>query len=300
MSAELKEVRQRIGSTRQIRRVTSTLQRVAAARGRRDRQALERAERYRAALWEVLSGLAAAAPEAGHPLLSAPRGGAPCLIAFGADRGLCGGFSTLLAEELERQRARRAPAPVRLAAVGRVVQRRARRAGWPLEAALRQPVPAHAARRAAPGGAEPAGEAELRRLVEGAVGRFLAGEYSEVVLVYVRFEAGMRQKPAAERLLPLALAAPPRSPLRLAELEPGAETLLERLLPEYLWQAARCAFLHSLAAENAARQVAMSRATENAGELLEELIMQYRRVRQDSITTEMIELCSGRLEVRRN
>lgn len=301
MSGELKEVRQRIGGTRQIRRVTSTLQRVAAARLRQDRLAIESAGRYRARLGDVLGAIALAAPGVAHPL-SCPRGGGRvCVVIFGADRGLCGGFTTGLMDELERLKERQPPEGVCVVAVGKVAQRRARRAGWRVEYGFRQPSTSRLGARAArAAGAEAEGIAEVRRVTDLVSAGFLKGTFCAVHILYARFLSSLRQRPTVELLLPVTLPAPAAPAMRGAELEPAAEALLARLLPEYVFCSMLDAFYNSLGSEDAARQLAMSRATENAGALLDGLVMSYRRLRQDSITNEMIELCGARLEERRN
>jgi F-type H+-transporting ATPase subunit gamma len=303
MPAELKEVRQRIASTRQIRRVTGTLQRVAAARLRQDRLAIENADRYLAQLRRTLACVVAAAPGVTHPLMGPTRGGPACIVVFGADRGLCGGFTSSLMEELDRWKGETPADAVHVVAVGKLVQRRARRAGWRVVRGMRQPSVLQQGVRRSGSAADaiPRAAQELIREVAASVTRtYLEGGFGAVHVLYARFVSGLRQRPSLERIMPVSLREAAAGASRGTVLGPGAEGILNRLLPEYVFRWMLDAFLNSMGSEDAARQMAMSRATQNAGDLLEQLIVSYRRLRQDSITTEMVELCGAQLDVRRN
>lgn len=293
MSTELKEIKQRIGSTRQIRRVTGTLQRVAAARMASDRKRIEHSRVYLDKLILLLRAVGAAAPRTKHPFTTAHGRGDVGLVVFGADRGLCGGFTSELIQEIERFTSTR-PAEseqLRLVLMGKVLDRRARRAGFRVARSFRQASVAYVGADA--GQARTTARKEVAEVAALVVEDFLSGKLSEVHVLYSRFVSALRQKPVVERLLPISLPADPLPSLGAASLEPAAEEILAQVLPEFLDQFIFDAFLNSLGSENAARQLAMNRATENAAELLEGLIVGYRRLRQDSITTEMLELFGG-------
>jgi F-type H+-transporting ATPase subunit gamma len=119
-------------------------------------------------------------------------------------------------------------------------------------------------------------------------------------VLYHRFESALVQRVVVEQVLPLsafpglpAEAVEPASDLRLAALEPSAEVILQWLVSEWLHLSVSLAFLNSLGSESAARQQATLRASENAAEILDDLGMQFRRMRQESITEEMLELSGG-------
>lgn len=288
MSVEFKEVRQRIGSVQQLRRVTGTLQRVAAARVPPQRRLIESSDRYLQKLGDVLAAAASASSGKPHPLMRASNSGGRCLVLLGADRGLCGGF---VASLLGCMAGLAGGEAVKVIAVGRISGRRARRQGFQVVEQIRQPamVPARAE-------AALAWPPEIEQLRELAVSGFLRGEYREVHIVYGRFVNLLRQDPASELLLPLRVGRAAPDGLASAVFEPSAEDLLGRLVPEYIAQKLFNAMAHSVCAENAARQLAMHRATENAEAMLEELVTSYRRLRQENITTEMLELFGGNLE----
>jgi F-type H+-transporting ATPase subunit gamma len=143
--------------------------------------------------------------------------------------------------------------------------------------------------------------AEVTALTDQLCELFTAGTVGSVHLLYHRFESALAIHPVVEQLLPLTHLpgdgepAPTTGPLSLAAVEPSPQILAEWLIPEWLYRLVHNAFLNSLLSEAAARQRAMSRASENAKTMVGELTMQYRRLRQESITAEMLELSGGTL-----
>jgi F-type H+-transporting ATPase subunit gamma len=285
MSVELREVKRRIGGVQQVHKVTRALQMVAAAELQQNRRDLERVNRYMDALRLLFAQVGPRADAFEHPLMKRPEGDRRLLVVFGTERGLCGGFNTELLEAAQRFVATQGH--VQVAAYGRVIVRWARRAGLPLVMTRRQP------RRTMR-------DTSMAQLVARAVGQFLAGEVAEVHVLYHRFESALVQRVVVEQVLPLsafpglpAEAVEPASDLRLAALEPSAEVILQWLVSEWLHLSVSLAFLNSLGSESAARQQATLRASENAAEILDDLGMQFRRMRQESITEEMLELSGG-------
>jgi F-type H+-transporting ATPase subunit gamma len=289
MSVELREVKRRIGGVRQVRRVTSTLQRVAAARVNQHRRAIEQANRY-IELSRLLLGRVAAELQDPSDALFRPRaGGATCLLVFAADRGLCGGFVSGLMEHVADFADRSGARDLRLLVMGRIAARRARRLGLRVDDVFKQAPIARPGDESDPDEVPPAVGTMADRALDG----FRDGTFCQVFLAYSRFISVLRQQPTVERLLPPDIPAPAESRARSVLTEPGPSEILRRLVPEHVAAAVYAAFLNSLGSENAARQMAMSRATDNAGEILDGLVTSYRRLRQESITTEMIELFGG-------
>jgi len=295
VTTELKELKQRIASTRQIERVTSTLQRVAAARMARDRHAITNARAYLEGFRLILRSVAAVSSEPRHPLQRAhARGGKLiCLVVFGAERGLCGGFTAGLIEEMEKFACSRKIAPecLEVVVMGKMTARGARRAGFRVARSLPQAPVAYAT--AEPEEASKAGLKEVLALSALVTSAFLNGVYKAVFLLFSFFQSALRQQPTIMQLLPVEPLPDPLPGCRLALLEPSADAILDRVLPEYVEMCMYHGFLNSLGSENAARQLAMNRATENARNLLNQLVIAYRRLRQDTITNEILELFRG-------
>lgn len=279
MSLELQQVRRRISTARQVRQVTSALQKVSTARLANDRRAMERSRQYTRRLYQVMREVALEAPDADCPLAMPSTGPMTALIVFGSDRGLCGGYNRVLTDAMHDFLTRSAGGRVRLVIVGRVIARRVRRLS--LEVFRFFPQPSRSARAEA-----------IASIASIATESFLKDRCSEVRLLYMRFISGLRQTPVFEQVLPVELKSERGAP-PISAFEPEPRAILAGLLPQCVRQSVDHAFLNSVASENAARQAAMSRASENASSLLSDLMMSYRRLRQQSITGEMLELMGG-------
>jgi F-type H+-transporting ATPase subunit gamma len=281
MSVELQKVKRRIGVTRQIGKVTSAMEKVASARLANDRKAMENSARYTARLTALLDDLSSVVGDVDHPLLKERKAGARLVIVFGSERGLCGGFNSSLVDEVTAFMARPSVQPAGFISVGKVINRRLRRSGLDVIRHFPQPLRRNRAE-------------VLDELTQIVLNRFLTGACAEVHVVYAKFVSGLRQVAGAWRILPAPFLPGAKPGGDATIFEPQARDILYRLLPEFVRQMIDFAFLSSVASENAARQMAMSRATDNAEEMLEDLVGQYRRVRQETITTEMLQLISGR------
>jgi len=280
MSLELKEVKRLIASTRRIRQVTGALQKVSSARLVNDRKAMESSGRYTERLTGILNEICVTVPNFDNPLLAESRTDklSSLLIAFGSDRGLCGSFNTALTRELERFAGTRHPGNVQLVVVGRILNRRARRLGLRIERFFNQP-------------SRHARATCIDAITTMAIDSFTGDNFREVLVMYTKFSSGVVQTPVVERVLPAPFTPGEcAGTFRAACFEPGPDRIIERLLPEFVRQAIDHAFLQSIASENAARQAAMTRASENAADILSDLTQSYSRLRQENITMEIIEL----------
>jgi len=280
MSTKLREIKRRIAGTGQIHKVTSALQRVASARLGRDRRAIENSQRYTRKLIHLMLEICPLAADGGHPLAERRHPvGMTAIVVFGAERGLCGTFNADLLDALDSFVERRGRDHVRLIVMGTLMARRARRMGYTAELSFVQPLPRERRER-------------IDAVVETTTAGFLDRSFDEVHVLYSRFAPRLQHVPIVEQVLPVFFSGR-GGELRNAEFEPEPEVVLRRLVPEFVYQSFDHAFLNSIGAENWARQEAMSRASRNAGELLDELSTRYSRVRQEGITTEMIELAGG-------
>jgi F-type H+-transporting ATPase subunit gamma len=127
------------------------------------------------------------------------------------------------------------------------------------------------------------------------VENYLAGEFDQVYMVYNEFKSAMQQTVVVEQLLPI-------KPMDISEdyypveytFEPSEDVLLEQLLPRHINVQVYRVFLESVASEHGARMTAMESASKNAGEMIDKLTLTYNRTRQAAITTELIEVVSGK------
>ena len=282
MSVELRDVKRRISSTRRIRQMTSAMQKVSSARLAHDRRSMEHSRHYTERIVQLLRVLCFATGDADHPFLSRRHTGRGTLVlVFGSDRGLCGGYNRALIDAFDRfRRARTETTPVTAVTVGRIPARRLNRLGVRVERTVPQPTRAARAE-------------TLDRLAADVMEGYDHRRYADVHVLYTRFATALHQVPVTERVLSVTCESAKPGPFRAALFEPAAGVILERLLPEYVRQLIDHAFLNALASEDAARQQAMARASENAGELLRDLSRRYSRLRQETITTEMLEIAGA-------
>jgi F-type H+-transporting ATPase subunit gamma len=288
MHKNLRELRLRRRAMQKVLQVTEALERISWARLQRVRALLQAQGPYAEGLRALFACVREAADPPGRPLQGAAAAeGRIALVVFGADRGLCGGFNRALAEELRRRAAQWRPRETALLVMGRAVRDRARRLGLMVEREFPPPPLAGI-------------EAALRDIARAVAAGYRGGAYAEAHVAYAEFVSGLRQVAVTRRLLPLAESgagergAPAwRAGLRVPAFEPATDAILDRLAPELLRAVLREALLNSLTSEHAARHASMRRAADGARTMIDELTALYNRRRQETITTEMIEIATG-------
>ncbi len=283
----LREIRRRIRSVKNIAKVTSALQTVAASRVRKAQaQALATRAYARAAL-EILEDIAAHTKgEASHPLLAEHeeiRNVSVVLIT--ADRGLAGPYNTnVVREALDFEQ--RKGLPIQYITVGKKGRDLMLRRGAKIVGEFSD-LPATPS------------ILDITPITRAAVDDFLNGLVDEVYIIYTEYINTMRQQPKPLRLLPLKPhetardGAAQRGPEAVYEFEPNAEAILEEILPRFTELVLYQCLLEALASEHSARMVAMRNATENANALVEDLTLSYNKARQLAITNEMLDIVGG-------
>ena len=275
------DIRRRIRTVRNTQQITKAMKMVSAAKLRRAQEAMFAARPYAHRIEEVLHSLATRTDSSGHPLLAQREGGGLLLVVITADKGLCGGFNTNIVRAATRFIERRAEADIRLMLVGRKGRDAFRRLSYPVHSehvGVFQRVAYGSAQRLA------------RELTEA----FVAGDRGEVHLVYNEFKSVIQQRIVVKQLLPV-----PRLPVGREDVlasyvyEPDPAQIFTQLLPKYVEIQVWHALLESAAAEHGARMAAMDAATKNASEMIDRLTLHMNKVRQASITKEIIEVVSG-------
>jgi F-type H+-transporting ATPase subunit gamma len=274
------DLRRRIRSVKSTEQITKAMKMVAAARLRRAQARIVEARPYADALAGVLRSVAARAGKA-HPLLADRPERSVTLVVVTGNKGLAGAFNANILREAMRLLSGGRWEHVDLILIGRKGNDFFRHRGI---AALASDV--ELMNNVTP-------EAAFA-LASSLAERFTSGETDAVFLLSSRFRSVIQQKVVVEQLLPI-----PRVELEGSEapmpylFEPSPRALLNTLLPRYVQTAVLRALLSSQAAEHAARMTAMEAASKNAAEMIEHLTLQYNRVRQASITKELIEIVSG-------
>ncbi len=281
-------VKRKIATVGKIEQITKAMKVVATNRLRKVEQRALALTRFGERLKTTAGRLSAGLGEDAHPLLvkRSPVRKAT-IIVVGGDRGLCGAYNTnLLRVFFQLAEMRRQIHELSYVAVGARVAKTLPKRGFELVEAFDEvdssplsPLPAI--------------------LAELAQARFLSGAADEVLVIHTHYVNPLVYQPVQMTLLPLE---PPRragldseqvDESRPYEFEPSAQALLSRLLPIYLETELEAMLLESSASEYAARVASMTSASDNAADMIKVLTLNYNRLRQAAITSELLEVATG-------
>jgi F-type H+-transporting ATPase subunit gamma len=282
--AQGRELKGRIKSTENTRKITRTMEMVATSKMKRALDRVVAARPYANALREVISRLYSPELAEAFPLLRQPGAGGSkrsALLLLTASRGLAGGFNANLIKEARASLARfeGEGAAVDLHIVGKRGLGYFRYVGRTV-ASSRVDI-----------GDRPTTQ-NAAELVDGLMADFAKGTLDAVYVVYPAFKSPLSAPPITERVLPVT-PPPAGEKQRDYLLFPSAEAILSELLPAYVRNAVYRALVELVAAEQAARRVAMKNATDNATDMLTILRRTYNRARQAQITQEIAEIVGG-------
>lgn len=281
----LKDLKNRIASVKNTRKITKAMQMVAAAKLRRAQEAAVAARPYAERMNAVMGGLATSVGKsASAPRLLAGTGSdkVQLLVVMTSERGLCGGFNSTIVR-MARARAHALIAEgktVKILTVGKKGREQLRR---DFGAMMVGHVDLTDVKRV--------GYVNAQSIARDVLARFEAGECDVVTLFYNRFQSVISQIPTMLQVIPANYAAATVS--ELYDYEPSEEAILADLLPRGVATQVFTALLENGASEQGARMSAMDNATRNAGEMITKLTTQYNRSRQAAITKELIEIISG-------
>jgi F-type H+-transporting ATPase subunit gamma len=282
--ASLRDIRNRIGATKNTKQITSAMKMVSAAKLRRATEAATNARPYQQMLTATLHRVAAAAGDIeDEPLLSERPVKKVRVIVLASDRGLCGGFNGTLNRRTEEFiRARIAEGKtVEVYTYGKKARDYMKVKGLPA-AVSRTDIK------------NPVFQAEVTALGTQLAADFVNEVIDEAWLAYNLFKSTMTQTPTFVKVVPLTLEKKEEGVGTIDyRYEPTGPEILSALLPLYLRTVLLQAFLETEAGEHAARMTAMDAATRNASELIKSLTLEYNRGRQAAITKELIEIVSG-------
>ena len=277
------DIRRRIRSVRNTQQITKAMKMVSAAKLRRAQDRVIAARPYGAMLRQVLGNVAAAAAlderVASNPLLAHRPERRVQLVLVTADKGLAGAFNSNLIKASLRFAHEREDAAFTYELIGRKGRDFFRKRSVTVsgeQIGLMSKAPQYP---------------DAVTIASALMERFATEQIDAVYLVYNEFKSVMSQKLMVTRVLPVEIPAQAQ-PIDYIFEQPPAE-LLEALLPRYVETEVFRALLESNAAEHAARMTAMESATSNAGEVIDKLTLYMNRVRQASITKEIIEVVSG-------
>lgn len=283
-----KEIRGKIKSVENTKKITKAMEMVAASKMRKAQERMRNARPYSEKVRNIAANLGKANPEYTHPFMKVSDAKAAGFIVVTTDKGLCGGMNTnvlrAVTNKLREQQA--AGVQAQTVAIGNKGLGFLNRVGAQVVSHVTQL------------GDTP----HLDRLigpVKVLLDQYAEGKLSAVYLCYTKFINTMRQEPVVEQLLPLS-AAKMQEETKAAGAhgwdyiyEPDAKAVIDDLLLRYVEALVYQGVAENMASEQSARMVAMKAATDNAGNLIGELKLVYNKTRQAAITKELSEIVSG-------
>ena len=283
--ANLKEVRDRIGSVNSTKQITSAMKMVSAAKLKKAQDAIIQMRPYAKKMQEMLVNVSAGLDVSENAYAQKRPANKVLYVVVTSNKGLCGAFNSNLNKLVRNSLSERADVEAHVFSIGKK--------GFEffgkmekLSSSDRLPVNAN----------ELIDRPIYENIAETAellMSLFIDGEYDEVYLAYNAFLNAATQRPEIESFLPIESPADESSEASEYLFEPDKDSILKELIPKSLKTQLYKAILDSNAAEHGARMTAMHQATENAGELLKELKLSYNKARQAAITTEILEITSG-------
>ncbi len=280
-----KEIRKKVDSVQKMQKITSAMEKVAASKIRKAQQQMEAARPYAERIRRVISHARQAHPDYKHPFLTEREIKRVGYIVISTDRGLCGGLNANLFRMMigEISKWQEQQIELDMALIGaKAVQFFRRMGGRVVGTATHL-------------GDRPTVN-ELLGSIQVMLSAYEEGKIDRLFLVHNEFVSAMSQKPVAAQLLPASTLAEEDDELQEHWdyiYEPSAADLLEDVLMRYIESQVYRGAVENFACEMAAKMVAMKSATDNAGEIIDKLQLDYNKARQAAITQEISEIVGG-------
>lgn len=290
-----RDIRRRIKSVKNTAQITKAMQLVAAAKMKKAQDQAIAGRRYAEVMNRVLVDLTANCDDDAHPLLSANENGHELMVVMSTDKGLCGGLNTNLMRRVTDEATDEA-AYVTIGNKGRGVLARGKKeliADFHI--------------------GDPVAFTEVKQLSKFVTDKFASGEANTVRVAFANFVNTMTQEPHISTLLPVAPSQMVTKrkfekrkegvPETAAEamkpggylFEPSAAGVLDAMIPHYINYQLYQMVLEARASEHSARMVAMKSATDNAEGMIKDLTLEYNKVRQAAITSELLEITTAQM-----
>lgn len=291
--ATLRELKGRIGSVASSEKITGAMKMISSAKMHKAELALRRLLPFRNQVELIIGNLLSADAEFSSSLIESRPVSRIGIVVFGSDDGLCGAYNMnifkLLLQQIEKYRTTFGagvditvyPVGAKIAkAVGKIEMDN-------LHVAYVDGV-----------NSKTTGDG-VKIFVETLENEFITGALDRVDVLYMNFKSVSRQRPKCEQLIPVVKetfsANGVKSSCRPYIFEPDANTIFNKVLPMFLVAVMQDVFTENRASEQAARVMAMQSANDNAKKLLEELQLEYNKLRQQSITTELLDILGGQV-----
>jgi F-type H+-transporting ATPase subunit gamma len=291
MAANTRDIRRRIKSVKNTSQITKAMQMVAAAKMRKAQNAATAGRSYADLLRRVLSSLAGRVEEGAHPLLSEREVKKELVLVIATDKGLCGALNTNLFREVAKFDPERSIFVV----IGKKATQFLSRSRRQVIAEFNLKENFHFL--------------EAKQVSKFCMEKFMAGDVDKVTVVFTDFVNTLTQVPRTRTILPITsfeiadVLGSAEAKVATAEnttdyiFEPSSKSVLESVLPHYVHFQVYQMVLDSRASEHSARMVAMKNATDNAKQLIKDLTLEYNKIRQAAITTELLEITTAQMSL---
>lgn len=291
--ATLRELKGRIGSVASSEKITGAMKMISSAKMHKAEQSLKRLLPFRRQIESIIGNLLSADAQFTSPLLDDREVKNVSIVVFGSDDGLCGAynvniFKILLARLAEYRKDYGSQVSVTVYPIGaKMAKAVSRIAADGLEVKTLEGVDS-----------KTSGDG-VKVFLDELIKNFLEGQTDKVDVLYMNFQSAGRQRPQCEQLVPVVQETfadnGVSESFRPYLFEPDASHIFRSVLPMFLMAVLQEVFTENRASEQAARVMAMQSANDNAKKLLEQLQLEYNKLRQQSITTELLDILGGQV-----
>lgn len=291
--ATLRELKGRIGSVASSEKITGAMKMISSAKMHKAELALKQLFPFRRQIETIISNLLSADAGFSSPLLDVREIRHVAVVVWGSDDGLCGAYNVNIFKRLislieDYKKSHGEQVKMTLVPVGTKMAKAVKKLA---SGGVTIAIP--------PGVDSKSGGDAIKMFTEELCSRFTGGEFDKVDLLYAHYRSVSRQELRVEQLLPVSQSAFAVDGVSQSNrpylFEPDANTIFNSVLPMYLLAVTQDVFTENRASEQAARVMAMQSANDNAKKLLEQLRLEYNKLRQQSITTELLDILGGQI-----
>lgn len=282
----LKEVKQRIISVKNTQKITSAMKLISAAKLRRAQSVIDGVRPYQQKLDEMLVTFLSGSQHITTPYTRSSETKRVAVIAISSNSSLCGSFNAniiRLAKEVINSYSSLENNNIEIYPIGKKIFDSLKKSGYSLNDSLMPQLTTLQ-------------YAEASKVAYKLMQQFANGELDRIELVYTHFYSPAKQIATRETFLPIDLSALNSKDENISHdfiVEPNREAIIEQLIPKVIAMRLYTALLDSIAAEHAARMLAMQIATDNADDLITTLVREYNKSRQQAITNELLDIVAG-------
>lgn len=291
--ATLRELKGRIGSVASSEKITGAMKMISSAKMHKAELSLRRLLPYRQQIETIIGNILSADAQFSSPLIEARPVSRVGIVVFGSDDGLCGAYNVnifkLLLGKIADYRKE----------FGENVEIVVYPVGAKMLKAVSKLTDSNLRMAQVDGVNSKTTGDGVKSFVELLQQAFLAGELDKIDILYMNFKSVSRQRPVCEQIIPVVAetfaANGVKESSRPYIFEPDANSIFRTVLPMFLMSVMQDVFTENRASEQAARVMAMQSANDNAKKLLEQLQLEYNKLRQQSITTELLDILGGQI-----